>query len=246
MNAKASELGLADTHFVNPHGLDAPGHVSSARDVVTLLRAALANPVIRRYAATERAELAGHGARRRPTTSSRATRRSIAGKTGHTTVRAGPRSLRRARARSRSMPPSSGSRRASGETTICRRCSPGGSSSTGAFARSIPARVYATAHAPYGRPSGSARRRALRRPAATRRRPARRASRRADRCRLAGARGPAARRSPDLRAREARRACTARRRALESRARGRSAAPGGTRHVRSIIWPRSSREEGRT
>ena len=59
MNLKARDLGLADTHFVNPHGLDVPGHVSSARDVVTLLRAALANPVIRRYTATERAELSG-------------------------------------------------------------------------------------------------------------------------------------------------------------------------------------------
>src|SRR5262249_57715961 len=38
MNAEANELGLTDTHFVNPHGLDTPAHVSSARDVVTLLR----------------------------------------------------------------------------------------------------------------------------------------------------------------------------------------------------------------
>jgi len=59
MNAKARELGLRDTHFVNPHGLDTPGHVSSARDVVALLRVALANPVIRRYAATRHAVLAG-------------------------------------------------------------------------------------------------------------------------------------------------------------------------------------------
>jgi D-alanyl-D-alanine carboxypeptidase (penicillin-binding protein 5/6) len=38
MNAKAAELGLADTHFVRPDGLDAPGHVSSARDVTQLAR----------------------------------------------------------------------------------------------------------------------------------------------------------------------------------------------------------------
>ena len=31
MNAKAATLGLRDTHFVRPDGLDAPGHVSSAR-----------------------------------------------------------------------------------------------------------------------------------------------------------------------------------------------------------------------
>ena len=84
MNAKAQDLGLADTHFVNPHGLDVPGHVSSARDVVTLLRAALANPVIRRYAASERAELSGN--RTVETTDDLLSRFRplLAGKTGHT------------------------------------------------------------------------------------------------------------------------------------------------------------------
>ncbi len=33
MNARAHKLGLRDTHFARPDGLDAPGHVSSARDV---------------------------------------------------------------------------------------------------------------------------------------------------------------------------------------------------------------------
>lgn len=33
MNEKASELGLTNTHFVNPHGLDAENHYSSARDM---------------------------------------------------------------------------------------------------------------------------------------------------------------------------------------------------------------------
>ena len=33
MNDKARELGLKDTHFVNPHGLDAPDHHSTARDL---------------------------------------------------------------------------------------------------------------------------------------------------------------------------------------------------------------------
>ena len=36
MNRRARELGLTDTHFVRPDGLDAPGHVSSARDVTRL------------------------------------------------------------------------------------------------------------------------------------------------------------------------------------------------------------------
>jgi D-alanyl-D-alanine carboxypeptidase (penicillin-binding protein 5/6) len=38
MNAKAAELGLRDTHFVRPDGLDAPGHYSSAADVTKLAR----------------------------------------------------------------------------------------------------------------------------------------------------------------------------------------------------------------
>lgn len=47
MNAKARELGLDDTTFVNPHGLDEPGHVSSAEDATLLVRYALGIPFIR-------------------------------------------------------------------------------------------------------------------------------------------------------------------------------------------------------
>jgi len=47
MNARARELGLTDTHFANPDGLDAPGHVSSARDVTKLARVAMNKPFIR-------------------------------------------------------------------------------------------------------------------------------------------------------------------------------------------------------
>jgi serine-type D-Ala-D-Ala carboxypeptidase (penicillin-binding protein 5/6) len=47
MNARARQLGLTDTHFVNPDGLDAPGHVSSARDVTKLARIAMRKPFIR-------------------------------------------------------------------------------------------------------------------------------------------------------------------------------------------------------
>ena len=47
MNAKARELGLADTRFVRPDGLDVAGHVSSARDVTKLARVAMQQPVVR-------------------------------------------------------------------------------------------------------------------------------------------------------------------------------------------------------
>jgi D-alanyl-D-alanine carboxypeptidase (penicillin-binding protein 5/6) len=36
MNARARQLGLADTHYANPVGLDAPGNHSSAEDLVKL------------------------------------------------------------------------------------------------------------------------------------------------------------------------------------------------------------------
>lgn len=47
MNTKAEELGLSDTNFQNPHGLDQQGHVSSARDATTLVRLALEIPFLR-------------------------------------------------------------------------------------------------------------------------------------------------------------------------------------------------------
>ncbi len=38
MNARASQLGLAHTHYSTPSGLDTPGNYSSARDLVTIAR----------------------------------------------------------------------------------------------------------------------------------------------------------------------------------------------------------------
>lgn len=44
MNKKAAELGLTNTHFVNPHGFDEQGHYSSAKDMATLTAYAIKNP----------------------------------------------------------------------------------------------------------------------------------------------------------------------------------------------------------
>ncbi len=44
MNARALELGMQNSHFANPHGLDEPDHFTTARDMALLTRAALANP----------------------------------------------------------------------------------------------------------------------------------------------------------------------------------------------------------
>lgn len=43
MNRKARELGMLDTSFANPNGLDAEGHYSSAYDMAVLARACLQN-----------------------------------------------------------------------------------------------------------------------------------------------------------------------------------------------------------
>ncbi|MEX1134177.1 MAG: D-alanyl-D-alanine carboxypeptidase family protein [Acidimicrobiia bacterium] len=44
MNDRANELGLEETSFANPHGMDAPGHRSSARDLLTMARVAMSHP----------------------------------------------------------------------------------------------------------------------------------------------------------------------------------------------------------
>ncbi len=44
MNKKAEELGLANSHFANPHGLDQPDHYMSANDLAKLSAYSLSNP----------------------------------------------------------------------------------------------------------------------------------------------------------------------------------------------------------
>lgn len=43
MNAYAAKLGCKDTHYLNPHGLDAEGHYTTARDLALIIRHALQN-----------------------------------------------------------------------------------------------------------------------------------------------------------------------------------------------------------
>jgi serine-type D-Ala-D-Ala carboxypeptidase (penicillin-binding protein 5/6) len=47
MNDKAKELGLKNTHFENPAGIDAPGNYSSATDLATVTSAAMEHPEFR-------------------------------------------------------------------------------------------------------------------------------------------------------------------------------------------------------
>ena len=59
MNARARKLGLQDTHFVRPDGLDATGHVSSARDVTLLARLLMHRPVVRQIVRQRGATISG-------------------------------------------------------------------------------------------------------------------------------------------------------------------------------------------
>jgi D-alanyl-D-alanine carboxypeptidase (penicillin-binding protein 5/6) len=50
MNKRAEELGMKDTHFVNAHGLDTEGHVTSAHDIALMSRALLLEfPEVKNY-----------------------------------------------------------------------------------------------------------------------------------------------------------------------------------------------------
>ena len=60
MNQRATEWGLHRTHFVNPHGLDAPDHISSARDLSVLAQRALDNPVIAEVVSTPQITIEGY------------------------------------------------------------------------------------------------------------------------------------------------------------------------------------------
>lgn len=53
MNQRAQQLGLHDTHFMNPHGLLDTGHYSSAHDLALLGQYSLSKPLIHQISGTE-------------------------------------------------------------------------------------------------------------------------------------------------------------------------------------------------
>ncbi len=57
MNEKADELGMENSHFTNPHGLDEPEHYSTARDMAKLAAAAVENRELALIAATAEVRL---------------------------------------------------------------------------------------------------------------------------------------------------------------------------------------------
>jgi len=63
MNSSAAALGLIETHYTNPIGLDSPGNYSSARDLAALADRLLGNPTFARVSDSSTALL---GSLRRP------------------------------------------------------------------------------------------------------------------------------------------------------------------------------------
>ena len=57
MNRKARDLGLNDTHFVTPSGLDGEGHYTTARELALITREALKSPDFAEAAAAKSATL---------------------------------------------------------------------------------------------------------------------------------------------------------------------------------------------
>src|ERR1044072_3499431 len=97
MNKRAKALGLRDTHYTTPVGLDDPGNYSSARDLAKLATRLRAFEFFRRTTDLPRATLRS-GSRRRTVINRNALVRHVAAvngvKTGHTNragfVPAGP------------------------------------------------------------------------------------------------------------------------------------------------------------
>ena len=63
MNDKARILGLKDTHFANPNGLDAPDHYSSAADLAALGAYAMENPIFAKTVSTKTVQAGGRALR---------------------------------------------------------------------------------------------------------------------------------------------------------------------------------------
>ncbi len=54
MNARAEKMGLCDTHFENPHGLDGESHYTTARELALIAREAMSNEVFKTIVSTHK------------------------------------------------------------------------------------------------------------------------------------------------------------------------------------------------
>ena len=87
MNRRAAELRLTDTRYVTSHGLDRPGHHTSARDLARLWEVAMRHPAFRTIVRTHRARIPGRAGPRALETTDHLLRSypwTVGGKTGYT------------------------------------------------------------------------------------------------------------------------------------------------------------------
>lgn len=61
MNARAKEIGAVNTNFVNPHGLPADGHYTTAYDLALIAREAMGNDTFRQLVSTQQASISWEG-----------------------------------------------------------------------------------------------------------------------------------------------------------------------------------------
>ncbi|MGH7768038.1 MAG: SPOR domain-containing protein [Candidatus Binatia bacterium] len=66
MTKKARDIGATGTSFVNPHGLTAPGHHSTVRDLALIYQYALKNPIFREIVVTKASAVSSLPAGRSP------------------------------------------------------------------------------------------------------------------------------------------------------------------------------------
>jgi D-alanyl-D-alanine carboxypeptidase (penicillin-binding protein 5/6) len=95
MTKKAHEIGAVNSHFANPHGLTAPDHYTTARDLSTLFRYAMKNPMFREIVQTKISSVSSSSIVRKKTVARRISVRNhnrllwnfdgaMGGKTGYT------------------------------------------------------------------------------------------------------------------------------------------------------------------
>ncbi len=61
MNETAAKIGLTDTHFTNPHGLDDEEHYTTAADLAKLTAYAMGNPMFRKIVSTQKKSIPLNG-----------------------------------------------------------------------------------------------------------------------------------------------------------------------------------------
>ena len=61
MTRKARDIGATNSHFTNPHGLTAPDHYSTARDMALIFSYAMRNPIFREIVQTKTASVESIG-----------------------------------------------------------------------------------------------------------------------------------------------------------------------------------------